>query len=55
MRKGIDLICVIDVSGSMKGQKIKLVKQTLENILNFIKPCDRLSLIKFNSTSEVLF
>jgi Mg-chelatase subunit ChlD len=28
-RAGVDLICVIDKSGSMSGYKIELVKKTL--------------------------
>ena len=28
-RQGVDLVMVIDISGSMGGKKIKLVKQTL--------------------------
>jgi Mg-chelatase subunit ChlD len=28
-RPNIDLICVIDVSGSMMGEKINLVRETL--------------------------
>lgn len=47
-RKGIDLICVVDHSGSMQGQKIKLVRQTLRHMLEFLQPQDRLSLIMFD-------
>ena len=32
-RPGIDLICVIDVSGSMSGTKIELVKKSLKYIV----------------------
>lgn len=49
-RSGIDLICVIDCSGSMRdNNKIDLVKDTLKYILTFLNECDRLSLIKFTT------
>lgn len=35
-RPGIDLICVIDVSGSMSGIKIDLVKSSLKYILELL-------------------
>lgn len=48
---GIDLICVIDVSGSMQGIKIDMVKKTLKALLDFLNPRDRLCLIVFNSSA----
>lgn len=32
-RTNVDLICVIDVSGSMSGDKIQLVKSTMKYLL----------------------
>lgn len=37
-RNGIDLICLIDHSGSMMGEKIFLVQRTLSNMLEFLAP-----------------
>ena len=34
--KDIDLICVVDVSGSMRGNKISMVKESLNYIVNNI-------------------
>jgi Mg-chelatase subunit ChlD len=48
MNPGIDLICVIDRSGSMNGTKIDYVKEALFKLLDFLHPNDRLSLIIFN-------
>lgn len=47
-RQGIDLIVVIDVSGSMRGTKIELVKDTLYFLIKQLKDYDRLSFITFN-------
>lgn len=50
-----DLICVIDVSSSMSGQKIDLVKKSLIILVKMMDKDDRLSLIIFSSDSEILF
>ena len=51
----VDLICVIDVSGSMKGLKINLVKEALECLLNYLGDLDRLSIIVFSKSVSRLF
>ena len=48
-RTSVDLICVIDVSGSMDGEKIQLVKDTIKFLIETLTPSDRLSIITFNS------
>eukprot|EP01112_Ceratiomyxa_fruticulosa_P005900 TRINITY_DN16710_c0_g1_i1.p1 TRINITY_DN16710_c0_g1~~TRINITY_DN16710_c0_g1_i1.p1 ORF type:complete len:118 (-),score=23.47 TRINITY_DN16710_c0_g1_i1:101-454(-) len=48
-RAPIDLIVVIDASGSMAGEKLALVKNTLHFVVNQLKKEDRLSIISFNS------
>ena len=53
-KPGIDLICVIDRSGSMSGEKIELVKKTLLLLLTLLTEQDRLSLILFDSSAECL-
>jgi len=50
-RTPIDLICVIDKSGSMSGEKIKLVHETLEFIIENLNSEDRLSVISFNDNA----
>jgi Mg-chelatase subunit ChlD len=35
-RSPIDLVCVIDISGSMCGQKIVLVRNTLLSLLTMV-------------------
>mmetsp|Transcript_26800 Transcript_26800/g.70366 ORF Transcript_26800/g.70366 Transcript_26800/m.70366 type:complete len:214 (+) Transcript_26800:467-1108(+) len=51
---GVDLIAVLDVSGSMDGDKISHLRQTLLAALDLLGPADRLSLIKFNSEAQRL-
>ena len=48
-RTSVDLICVIDVSGSMSGEKIELVRETMKFLIETLTPSDRLSIITFNS------
>lgn len=44
-RVGVDLICVVDHSGSMMGEKIDLVRKTLVALLDFLSIDDRLCII----------
>ncbi|CAD8119435.1 unnamed protein product [Paramecium primaurelia] len=53
-RVGVDLICLIDKSGSMDGQKIAMVQQTLSVLLDFLSDCDRYQLITFESSAQRL-
>ncbi len=50
-RVPIDLICVVDQSGSMGGEKINLLKQTLTYITEQLNELDRLAIISFNTTA----
>eukprot|EP00358_Blepharisma_japonicum_P006713 CAMPEP_0202940374 /NCGR_PEP_ID=MMETSP1395-20130829/494_1 /ASSEMBLY_ACC=CAM_ASM_000871 /TAXON_ID=5961 /ORGANISM="Blepharisma japonicum, Strain Stock R1072" /LENGTH=573 /DNA_ID=CAMNT_0049634827 /DNA_START=480 /DNA_END=2201 /DNA_ORIENTATION=+ len=47
-RSGIDVICVIDVSGSMQGDKLELAKKTLEFMVTQLGPYDRASIVTFS-------
>lgn len=53
-REPIDLICVVDVSGSMMGEKLNLLKKTLTGLSKFLKKRDRLCLIQFNTNARRL-
>ncbi|KAL4509553.1 hypothetical protein ABPG73_022769 [Tetrahymena malaccensis] len=53
-RPNIDLICVIDNSGSMEGSKIENVKNTILQLIEILNPNDRLSLITFNNFANQL-
>eukprot|EP01016_Furgasonia_blochmanni_P008563 TRINITY_DN13496_c0_g1_i12.p1 TRINITY_DN13496_c0_g1~~TRINITY_DN13496_c0_g1_i12.p1 ORF type:complete len:576 (+),score=80.06 TRINITY_DN13496_c0_g1_i12:90-1730(+) len=47
-RPNVDLVCVIDHSGSMSGDKINLLKKSFAMVLDILKDNDRLSIIIFN-------
>jgi len=51
---GVDLIFVVDVSGSMIGDRILLVKESLKYIVSLMNEQDNMSLIIFNSTAFVI-
>lgn len=53
-RLGLDVVMIIDISGSMSGEKIKLVVETLLFIIDEMQETDRLSLIAFDNVSEIL-
>jgi Ca-activated chloride channel family protein len=51
-RKRADIILVVDVSGSMEGEKLELVKAGLESFLLRILPEDRVGLVQFYEEAE---
>ena len=51
-RSGVDIICVIDVSGSMNGEKLDLVKKTLDFMLTQLTDIDRISIVAFSDSAE---
>lgn len=53
-RLGADIVCVIDVSGSMMGGKIEQAQRSLEFVAAELGPLDRLSVVKFNDSSQVV-
>jgi uncharacterized protein YegL len=49
VKSNIDLICLLDKSGSMEGEKIKLLIDSFKNIIEYLGDNDRLCLITFDS------
>ncbi|CAD5196932.1 unnamed protein product [Musa acuminata subsp. malaccensis] len=54
-RAPIDLVTVLDVSGSMAGTKLALLKRAMSFVIQNLGPSDRLSVIAFSSTARRLF
>ncbi|MFO7169532.1 MAG: VWA domain-containing protein [Chloroflexota bacterium] len=52
-RKRADIVLVVDVSGSMEGEKLEMVKAGLEAFLIRILPEDRVGLVSFASEASV--
>ena len=48
----IDLVCVIDKSGSMRGDKMNYVKKTFEYLLEYLGDNDRLSVVSFENGAQ---
>jgi len=51
-RQAMDLICVLDVSGSMGGDKIRQVQDATRFIIEQATPKDRISIVTFNSEAS---
>ena len=54
-KSNADLICVIDVSGSMFGVKIQQVKDSLKILLDIMDEKDRICLILFETEAQNFF
>lgn len=54
VRDGLDLVAVVDVSGSMRGDKIESVKKALQFVIKKLTPEDRLSIVTFESRAKRL-
>ena len=55
IRVSADLICVIDISGSMCGEKIHLVRESLKILVDMMDPKDRIALILFNENAQLFY
>ncbi|XP_020592353.1 uncharacterized protein LOC110032909 [Phalaenopsis equestris] len=53
-RAPIDLVTVLDISGSMAGTKLALLKRAMGFVIQNLGPSDRLSVIAFSSTARRL-
>ncbi|CAK8536220.1 unnamed protein product [Lathyrus sativus] len=51
----VDLVTVLDISGSMTGSKIALLKQAMSFVIQNLSSSDRLSIVVFASTARRIF
>ncbi|KAL5977219.1 hypothetical protein ACLOJK_021562 [Asimina triloba] len=54
-RTPIDLVTVVDISTSMSGTKLELLKHALVFVIQLLSPADRLSIVAFSSNAWRLF
>ncbi|XP_019458308.1 PREDICTED: uncharacterized protein LOC109358502 [Lupinus angustifolius] len=54
-RAPIDLVTVLDVSGSMAGTKLALLKRAMSFVIQNLSSSDRLSVVAFSSTACRIF
>ncbi|MCO5558901.1 hypothetical protein L7F22_012491 [Adiantum nelumboides] len=54
-RAPLDLVAVLDVSGSMAGRKLMLLKQAMSFVIHNLSAADRLSVVVFSSTAKRIF
>lgn len=54
-RAPVDLVTVLDVSGSMAGTKLALLKRAMGFVIQHLGPHDRLSVVAFSSTARRVF
>uniref|UniRef100_A0A5B7CCN2 RING-type E3 ubiquitin transferase n=1 Tax=Davidia involucrata TaxID=16924 RepID=A0A5B7CCN2_DAVIN len=54
-RAPIDLVTVLDVSGSMAGSKLTLLKRAVRFVIQNLGPSDRLSIVAFSSGAQRIF
>ena len=50
----LNLCLILDRSGSMAGEPLRTVKQAVERLLDQLRPDDRISIVAFNSSAEVI-
>jgi Ca-activated chloride channel family protein len=53
-RADVNLTFVIDVSGSMEGDRIELVRDSLDLLVSRLRPTDAVAIVTYESESEVL-
>lgn len=54
-RKPIELAAVLDISGSMRGEKLKWSKRAIRKIIKHLTPADKLHFIVYDRNVEVIF
>jgi len=53
-RAAVDIVCVVDTSGSMGGERISLLRKSLRRLIKGLQSRDTLAIVSFSRQSEVL-
>ncbi|WOG84608.1 hypothetical protein DCAR_0103792 [Daucus carota subsp. sativus] len=53
-RLGLDLVTVLDVSGSMRGERLEKLKKAMQFLIKKLSPIDRLSIVTFGTQAHKL-
>ncbi|TKY70000.1 sll0103 protein [Spatholobus suberectus] len=53
-RAPIDLVAVLDVGAAMSGHKLRLMKNSMRQLISSLRPTDRLSIVAFSAGSKRL-
>ncbi|CAM8878107.1 unnamed protein product [Rhodiola kirilowii] len=53
-RAPIDLVAVLDVSGSMNGYKLQMLKRAMRLVISSLNASDRLSIVAYSATTKRL-
>ncbi|XP_028802190.1 E3 ubiquitin-protein ligase WAV3 [Neltuma alba] len=53
-RAPVDLVTVLDVSGSMAGAKLHMLKRAMRLVISSLGPADRLSIVAFSASAKRL-
>src|SRR5260370_36895349 len=54
VRMPLNFVLVLDHSGSMKGAKLKSVKEAVKMVIDRLEPTDYVSVVIFDDTSQVI-
>lgn len=54
-RRPVEVVFVVDTSGSMKGEPIELCKLAAKNVLAGLRPGDRFQIVRFSDKPDALF
>ena len=53
-RSPIDVVCVLDTSGSMSGVKLRELKKAMKFVIGTLNEFDRLAIVDFNSNATII-
>ncbi|KAM0829994.1 hypothetical protein ACQ4PT_066511 [Festuca glaucescens] len=53
-RAPLDLVMVLNISGSMRGHKLELLKRAMGFVINNLEPADRISVVSFSDQASRL-